>query len=52
MRLHPDHVLKIQNMGGAHAQEIHDVCKEIVTTVKNKLGVTLEPEIRFVGNFT
>ena len=52
VRLHPLHVLKLENAGHATAQEIYDVSKEIVTTVKDKLGVTLEPEVRFLGSFS
>lgn len=51
VRLHPDHVLKIENTGGATSQQIYDVAQEIMTTVEEKLGVTLEPEVRFLGEF-
>jgi UDP-N-acetylmuramate dehydrogenase len=51
VRLHPDHILKIENTGGASAQDIFDVVQTIVTTVKQKLDVTLEPEVRFLGEF-
>lgn len=51
VRLHPQHVLKIENAGNATAQEIYAVAQEIIATVKTKLGVDLEPEIRFLGNF-
>ena len=51
VRLHPDHILKIENIGGATAQQIYDVVQTIVTTVKHKLDVTLEPEVRFLGEF-
>lgn len=52
VRLHPQHVLKIENYSNASAQEIYDVAQEIITTVKDKLGVTIEPEVRFLGDFT
>lgn len=52
VRLHPQHVLKIENTGGATSQEIYNVSQEIIRTVKTKLGVELEPEIRFLGDFT
>lgn len=52
VRLHPDHVLKIENTGGATAQQIYDVAQEIITTVKEKLGITLEVEVRFLGDFS
>ena len=52
VRLHPDHILKIENSGQATAQEIYDVVQEIVQTVKTKLDITLEPEVRFLGDFS
>lgn len=51
VRLHPQHVLKIENTGGAQAQQIYDVAQEIMSTVKAKLGIELEPEVRFLGEF-
>lgn len=50
--LHPDHVLKIANLGAASAQEIYDVIQMIIKTVQQKLGITLEPEVRFLGDFS
>ena len=52
VRLHPDHVLKIENTGGATAQQIYDVAQEIIATTHNKLGIKLTPEVRFIGEFT
>lgn len=51
VRLHPKHILKIENTGGATAQQIYDVAQEIISTVKERLGVDLEPEVRFLGKF-
>lgn len=51
VRLHPQHVLKIENAGSASAQEIYAVAQEIITTVKSKLGVDIDPEVRFLGEF-
>ena len=51
VRLHPDHILKIENSGGASAQDIYNVVQEIIRTVKDRLDVTLEPEVRFLGEF-
>ena len=51
VRLHPDHILKIENMGDATAQQIYDVAQEIVHTVKEKLDIDLTPEVRFLGYF-
>ncbi len=52
VRLHPDHVLKIENTGGATSQQIYEVAQEIISTVQSKLGITLEPEVRFLGEFS
>jgi len=51
VRLHPDHILKLENTGGATAQNIYNVAMEIVRTVQEKLGVELKPEVRFLGEF-
>lgn len=52
VRLHPDHVLKIENTGSATAQEIYDVSQEIISTVYQKLDIRLQPEVQFLGSFT
>ena len=52
VRLHPQHVLKIENTGNATAQEIYNVAQEIIRTTQEKLGITLVPEVRFLGDFT
>lgn len=51
VQLHPNHVLKLVNLGGATAQDIYKVHQEIVATVKQKLSVELEPEVKFLGKF-
>lgn len=51
VRLDLEHVLKVENMGAATAQEIYAVVQEIIHTVKEKLGVTLVPEVRIMGEF-
>ncbi len=51
VRLHPEHVLKIQTLDGATAHEVHAVAQEIITTVKDKLDITITPEVRFLGKF-
>jgi len=51
VRLHPDHILKLENTGGATAQQIYDVAMEITRTVKHKLGIDIVPEVRFLGEF-
>lgn len=51
VQLHPKHVLKIVNTGGATAQDIYNVHLLITSTVKEKLGIELEPEVKFLGKF-
>lgn len=51
VRLHPSHVLKLETLPGATAQDVYNVTQEIVTTVKTKLDIDLRPEPRFLGNF-
>lgn len=52
VRLHPDHILKLENTGHASSQDIYDVSREIIKTVKHDLGIKLEPEVRFLGDFS
>lgn len=49
VRLHPKHVLKVETLVGASSTEVYDVVQEIVSTVKEKLGIDLEPEVKFLG---
>lgn len=51
VRLHPNHILKIENLGKASASDIYRVIQEIIGTVKEKLDIVLEPEVRFIGEF-
>ncbi len=51
VQLHPSHVLKLSTLPGATASEVHGVVQEIVQTVKQKLGIELEPEVKFIGQF-
>lgn len=51
VRLHPSHVLKLATLPGANASEVYEVVQEIIETVQQKLGVTLEPEVKFIGQF-
>ncbi len=51
VRLHPDHILKLENTGDASAQQIYNVAMEITRTVKAKLGIDIVPEVRFLGRF-
>lgn len=52
VRLHPQHVLKIETLPGATAQDVYGVADEIMQTVKKRLDITLMPEVRFLGKFT
>lgn len=51
VRLHPNHILKIENLGKASASDIYKVVQEIITTVNQKLNIILESEVRFLGEF-
>lgn len=51
VRLHPDHVLKLENHRRASAAEIYQVGESIAQTVQQKLGVELQPEVAFWGQF-
>lgn len=51
VRLHQNHVLKIETLPGATAQNVYDVTQDIIRTVKEKLDITLEPEVKFLGKF-
>ncbi len=51
VRLHPDHVLKLENIGNASAQDIFNVAQMIKSTVMDKLGIALEEEVRILGEF-
>lgn len=51
VRLHPEHILKIENTGNASSQEIYDVAQLLIKTAEEKLDVTLEPEVKFLGSF-
>lgn len=39
------------NAGGATAKDVAELMDHIINTVKEKFGVTLEPEVRFLGDF-
>lgn len=51
VQLNDEHILKVENNGDATAQEIYNVVQEILAVVKERLNVTLEPEVRFLGEF-
>jgi len=41
--------LKIETLEGATATEVYEVVQRIMTTVKEKLDIDLEPEVKFLG---
>lgn len=51
VRLHPQHVLKIETLPGATATEVYGVVREIIDTVQERLDIILTPEVRFLGKF-
>jgi len=51
VRLHPSHVLKVENTGNATSQEIYSATTNIQKVVLEKTGIKLIPEVRFLGNF-
>lgn len=51
VRLHPEHVLKLENTGNATASEMHAVVQKIIKTVDKKLKIKLQPEVQILGKF-
>lgn len=51
VKLHDQHVLKLQTLEGATAQNVYDVVKNITNTVQSRLSITLELEVKFLGKF-
>lgn len=45
----PKHSLSLINLGGAKAEDILNLAKTIIAKVKAEFGVTLEPEVLFIG---
>jgi UDP-N-acetylmuramate dehydrogenase len=45
----PLHVLALTNANEATASEIVELARHVQQTVKNRYGITLEPEVRLVG---
>ena len=52
VRLHPKHVLKLETLEGAKAQDVYVAAREIIDTAQAKLNITLMPEVRFLGKFS
>ncbi|MBD3587731.1 UDP-N-acetylmuramate dehydrogenase [Salinimonas sp. HHU 13199] len=49
VRCHPTQPLVLTNLGGASGNDVVALAREIMTTVTEKFGVSLEPEVRLVG---
>ncbi|HMR73377.1 MAG TPA: FAD-binding protein [Candidatus Saccharibacteria bacterium] len=49
VQLHPSHVLKLSTLPGATSSEVMAVVREIQDTVKEKLSIEIEPEVKFIG---
>lgn len=45
----PKHSLSLINLGGAKAGEIIELAKQIIGAVKEKFGISIEPEVQLVG---
>jgi UDP-N-acetylmuramate dehydrogenase len=52
VKLNDQNLLKIETLEDATAQQVHAVVIEIQQTVSEKLGILLEPEVRFLGDFS
>jgi UDP-N-acetylmuramate dehydrogenase len=48
-RVSTKHVLALTNTGSATAEEIAQLAREVRASVKEKFGITLEPEVNLVG---
>jgi UDP-N-acetylmuramate dehydrogenase len=48
-RISTKHVLALTNSGSATAEEIAELAREVRSAVQSKFGITLEPEVNFVG---
>ena len=51
VRIHPDHVLKIENDQAADSQTIYNVARQIQARVFERLKVKLEFEVATIGDF-
>jgi UDP-N-acetylmuramate dehydrogenase len=41
----------VVNRGGATAADVRTLIREVRARVEEQFGVSLEPEVRFLGNF-
>ena len=48
-RISTKHVLALTNSGNATAEELVELAREVRTSVQEKFGITLEPEVNLVG---
>ena len=50
VRCHPTQPLVLTNLGGATGEDLITMAKNIIASVHDKFGVTLEPEVRLLGS--
>ena len=48
-QISPHHVLALSNAGGATSADIIALAKSARAKVQEKFGITLQPEVQFVG---
>ena len=48
-RVSTKHVLALTNSGGATAEELIELARDVRASVEQKFGITLEPEVNLVG---
>lgn len=48
-QISPEHANFIQNLGGATAKDIWELTQRAIAAVQHRYGITLVPEVRFVG---
>jgi UDP-N-acetylmuramate dehydrogenase len=48
-RVSTKHVLALTNSGSATAEEIAQLAREVRSSVQEKFGITLEPEVNLIG---
>lgn len=51
VKLNDKNLLKIEALEGANSSEVYKVAQDIIATCQSKLGITLQPEAEFLGNF-
>lgn len=51
VKLNDKNLLKIEALEDATAAEVYAVAQKIISTCQDKLGITLQPEAEFIGDF-